>query len=339
MNFNNLKTKKKFLLLLLIFCLLTLCALIYIPKNVGEKEKIYFTAEKGQGSTIISNRLQQEGLIIWAPVFQFYVFTRGISSKLQAGEYELSKSMSINEIAEKLYRGEVATEEITVIEGWNLRDIAQKLADLELFQKEDFFTLAGFPLNENGNPKDYSQDFSFLKDKPKNLNLEGYLFPDTYEIRKGATTDELIKKALFNFEQKIAPYRDKISASGKKIFDIITIASMIEKEVKTLEDKKLASGIIWKRLKVGMALNIDATLTYILDRSLNIDTKIDSPYNTYKYGGLPLGPICNPGLESIQAAIYPKESPYFYYLSAPDGKTIFSKTLSEHNLAIEKYLK
>lgn len=121
------------------------------------------------------------------------------------------------------------------------------------------------------------------------------------------------------------------------------MASLVEKEVKTLEDKKLVSGVLWKRLENGMPLQVDATISYITGKKnakiLIADTQIDSPYNTYKYRGLPLGPISNPGLDSIVAALYPQESSYWYYLSTPEGQTIFSRTLDEHNQARAKYLK
>ena len=169
-------------------------------------------------------------------------------------------------------------------------------------------------------------------------------FPDTYEIIPGAKLENIIRKTLNHFDEKLtADLKGEISRQKKSIFEVITMASMIEKEVKTLEDKKIVSGILWKRLEIGMPLQVDATVNYITGKNhdgvLLEDTKIDSPYNTYKYYGLPKGPISNPGLDSILAAIYPTKSDYLYYLSAPDGKTIFSKTYKEHSIAQNKYLK
>jgi UPF0755 protein len=183
-----------------------------------------------------------------------------------------------------------------------------------------------------------------LKDKPKSLNLEGYIFPDSYKIRKEETIEDIINKTLQNFDKKVTPeLRQEIEKQNKTIFEIITMASLLEKEVKTLEDKKIVSGILWKRLENNMPLQVDATISFITgkkDANISIEeTKIDSPYNTYKYKGLPLGPISNPGLESIIAAIYPESSDYWYYLSTPEGETVFSKTLEEHNIAKAKYLK
>ena len=147
-----------------------------------------------------------------------------------------------------------------------------------------------------------------------------------------------------NFDKKITPeLREEIQQQGKTIFEIVTMASLIEKEVREKEEKEIVSGILWKRLENKIPLQVDATITYITGKKTTKiskeETQIDSPYNTYKYLGLPPGPICNPGIDSIEAAIYPKSSEYWYYLSTAEGKVIFSKTLEEHNLAKAKYLK
>ncbi len=149
---------------------------------------------------------------------------------------------------------------------------------------------------------------------------------------------------MTNFGEKLnSDLRQEIIAQNKTIFEIITIASLIEKEVRTVEDKKIVSGILGNRLEIGMPLQVDATIVYITgEKSTGVsleDLKVDSRFNTYKYKGLPLGPISNPGLESILAAIYPEENGYFYYLSTPEGKTIFNKTLDGHNRDKAKYLK
>jgi UPF0755 protein len=204
-----------------------------------------------------------------------------------------------------------------------------------LFKKEQIIEL----INSNN-----FSNYDFLKDKPENLSLEGYLFPDTYLIEKKESLENIVKIILNNFDKKLNQnLRDEIKKQNKGIFEIITMASLIEKEVINYEDKQIVSGILWKRIKAGVPLQVDASVVYALNakkEKISIeDTKINSPYNTYKYRGLPLGPICNPGLESIKAAIYPKETNYWYYLSKPSGETVFSKTLEEHNIAIYKYLK
>ncbi|MBU4204944.1 endolytic transglycosylase MltG [Patescibacteria group bacterium] len=329
---------KNIILLLVLICFISgifLWSDIYLPPEPGSNKIVNFTVEKGQGAKEISIKLKSEGLIKHSSIFRTYVLLRGLSKKLQAGQYELSPSISMSNIVKKLSRGEIIKEKITIIEGWNLKNIAQYFQDNNISSQEEFLELA---------KKDFSQGLSVLSDKPKDLNLEGYLFPDTYEIIPGTGAENIIKKMLNNLDQKITlDLRQEIIQQEKSIFEIITMASLIEKEVRTLEDKKIVSGIFWKRIESNKPLESCATISYILGVNKWIysfdDTRIPSPYNTYLNQGLPLGPISNPGLDSITAAIYPTETDYFYYLSAPDGRTIFSKTYKEHNAAKVKYLK
>jgi UPF0755 protein len=305
------------------------------PKDFSDTKIKIFQIKKGEGAIKIAENLEKEGLIKSRLLFLLFTFLKNQTKNLKAGIYYLSPSMTIPEIMEKIVKGEVASQKITIIEGWSKKEIGEYLEKLNLIKKEDF---------ENAIKKDYSQEFDFLKDKPRGADLEGYLFPDTYEIKLGESAEEIVKKMLKNFGDKLTPDLQKeIKKQNKKIFEILILASLLEKEVKTKEDKELVAGILWKRLENKMPLQVDATITYITGKKttkISIEeTQIDNPYNTYKYLGLPPGPICNPGLESILAAIYPKESDYWYYLSAPDGKTIFSKTLQEHNIAKAKYLK
>jgi len=322
-----------FIILFVLFCFF-LWQGIYLAKNPAEKENKIFSIAKGESVFQIAKNLEEEELIKNRWYFDIYTFLKGKEKRLQAGEYLLSQSLNVAEIVKKIVSGQTAKEKITIIEGWNLNDTAKYLTE-KGFSAEEFLELTN---------KDFSGQFDFLKDKPKNLSLEGYLFPDTYEINKKEELEKLILKILENFEQKLnSQLKKDIFLQGKKIFEIVTMASLIEKEVQTLDDKKIVSGILWKRIKEGIPLQVDATITYITGQKttkISIeDTQIDSSYNTYKNRGLPMGPISNPGIESIIAAIYPKESDYFYYLSTPEGKTIFSKTLQEHNLAKAKYLK
>lgn len=323
---------------------------IYLPKSFGPEEKMPFLVKKGDNLFQIAERLEELDLIKNRFLFNFYVILRGEQRKLQAGEYLFSPGMSASEISQKIISGDVIKEKITIIEGWNLRDIAWYFENLGMFQAEELFELIGFPLidysltEELPTPKDFSDEFGFLEDKPKNVNLEGYLFPDTYEVNRGRELELIVRKMLSNFDKKLTPdLREEIKIQEKSIFEIITMASLLEKEVKTSEEKKLASGVLWKRLANNIPLQVDASITYITgEKTIKVskeDTEIDSPYNTYKYKGLPLGPICNPGLESILAAIYPEDSFYWFYLSIPGGETIFSKNYEEHNLAKAKYLK
>ena len=316
---------------------------IYLPKNTEAQSRI-FIIEKGQGLFQIAASLEGEGLIKNKIFFELYLAGLGRTRQLQAGKYLLAPSMNIPEISSQLLNGDNYKEKVTIIEGWTLRDIAWYLENKGMFQAEELFELVGFPMATEELSKNFTDGSSFLTDKPKDTGLEGYLFPDTYYLGGGADIEKLVEMMLTNFDDKLtAELREEITEQNKTIFEIVTMASLLEKEVRTLEDKKIVSGILWKRIANKMPLQSCASIVYITgQRTTKVsikDTEIDSPYNTYKYLGLPLGPICNPGLESILAAIYPEDSPFWYHLSTLEGETIFSRNLEEHNIAKAKYLK
>jgi len=316
------------IIFLLVF--LFLCFEIYVPLNPSSHETIIYTVQKGWGDDEIASSLQKLGIVRSGYFFKFYSILSLKHSSLQAGEYNLSPRMSAYQIASKMAQGDVIRDTAVILEGWDIKDIGKYLESKNICKQDYFVSLT---------KRDYSDDFTFLQDKPKSAGLEGYLFPDTYEIAKGETCEDVLSAMLTNFDQKLTPeIKEEIKKQEKSIFDIVTMASMIEKEVRTLDDKKIVAGILWKRLAIGMPLQIDATIVYITGNP-NISTadkKINSPYNTYKYYGLPEGPISSPGIDSINAAIYPTKTNYWYYLT--DGKTIFSETLEEHNAAKVKYL-
>jgi len=342
------------------FLLFILCLLIYIGQGIylckdSSGEEKMFLIKKGDSIKEIASNLENNNLVKDKNFFLLYVFFKGDSKNIKAGEYIVSSSCSISKIAEKFIKGDVLKEEITIIEGWDLNDTAWYFENKGMFQAEEIFEIIGFPLIDYSKtkdlplPKDFSSEFYFLEDKPKNISLEGYIFPDTYEISGQGLVDnsqkieEIIKKALINFDKKLnSDLRQEIEKQNKTIFEIITMASLLEKEVKTIEEKKIVAGILWKRLESKIPLQVDATITYMVSgkkiENFKETIKIDSPYNTYKYRGLPLGPICNPGLDSILASVYPEDSDFWYYLSTPAGETIYSKTLEEHNIARARYL-
>src|SRR3989338_8730215 len=315
---------------LLIFCILYFE--IYIPFNPDSHETVTLVVQKGWGDEEIADELQKLGLIRSHNFFELYVIMALKHNSLQAGKYSFSAKMYIYEIVGKMVRGDVLKDKFVILEGWEEDDIGSYLESRNICEKDIFISLV---------KSDYSDKFDFLIDKPKDVDLEGYLFPDTYEISGGESCEDVINYVLSNFRKKLTPeLRLEIANQKKSIFDIVTMASLLEKEVRTLDDKKIASGILWKRLGVGMPLQLDATVNYITGKSdasvLFKDAKIDSPYNTYKYKGLPKGPISNPGIDSIMAAIYPIQTKYWFYLS--DGITHFSETLQQHNAAKRRYL-
>ena len=256
--------------------------------------------------------------------------------------------MSLGEIVSALTSaGETNERDVKILEGWNNREIADYLESEGVVSKDVFSD----ELKKIGQ----SSDYEFLNDRPAGATLEGYLFPDTYRIYKefpqelldgqdqsSAAADQLIKKMLDNFDQKLSSdLRAEIARQKKTIFEIVTMASIIEKEARG-DDMAMVSDIFWRRIKEGIPLQSDATINYATgsyETSASAeDLNIDSPYNTYKYRGLPAGPIGNPSLEAIKAAIYPKANNYWYFLTTDDGQVIYSKTFEEHKANKLKYL-
>lgn len=309
---------------------------INAPFDKKGQDKI-FIVSKGESVKKIGENLFNSGLIKSKNYFEIYIWRAGKENVLQAGEYVLSPRMDIKEIVEIISGGKILSKEktIKIIEGWRISEIDSYLKKEGVIKGDDFINAAN-----NG-----FKNYEFFADAPKNANLEGFLFPDTYRIFKDAGAEKIIEKMLDNFENKLtSQMREDIKKQGRTIYETIIMASIIEKEVRTPEDMQIVSGIFWDRIKNGQALESCATLAYILGvnkaQYSDEDTKIDSLYNTYKYRGLPPSPISNPGLNAIKAAIYPKYTEYNYFLSRPDtGETVFSSTYAEHLENKAKYLK
>lgn len=316
---------------------------INYPVNKNNQE-IKFVIVKGDGVKQICENLDKAGLIKSNISFNVYVWFKGNQADFKAGEYILKQNMNIKEISSKLTGNNALSKEklITVIEGWDINDINNYLEKNNLFVENNFLSLAKTKIS------DWRFRISkpiFLNGAPASANLEGFLFPDTYRLFQDAIAEDMIIKMLNNFDKKLTTQmRQDIIQQNKSIYQIIIMASIIEKEVRTLEDMQIVSGVFWDRLKNGQPFQSCATLAYILGEKKSqyslADTKVDSPYNTYQNQGLPPGPIANPGLNAIKAAIYPKYTDYNYFLSRPDtGETVFSRTFEEHNRNKVKYLK
>jgi UPF0755 protein len=237
-----------------------------------------------------------------------------LEDKLKFGEYNLSPSLNMLQILNKLARGEIVVYKITIPEGYTSIQIAELLDKKEIVEKESFLKLV----------------------KYGEKSWEGYLFPDTYEVPKKYGAENMFKLMLSNFEQVAVDNKliNKAEQTGFTMDEIITLASIIEKEAKFAEEKRQISSVFHNRLKSGMKLQSCATIQYILGKPKEIleesDLEIESPYNTYLYKGLPPGPICNPGIDSIIAALEPANEDYLYFVLGDNGRHIFSKTYEEH---------
>ena len=318
----GLKRNKLIFLLVIIFFVISLIFDFPIFNNYEDE---LFKIKRGENVFQISNNLKNSGHIKSKILFLIGSLKDKNYTKLKAGKYYLSQGISNQEILNIFIKGEKQIDLVTIIPGFTLNEISrlkgisdkQKFLDKYLYLKEE----DDLALKEK---------YSFLKDKPLVAGLEGYFFPDTYEIDSEET---IIDQVLSNFDKKLTKeFREEIEKQGKTIFEVIIMASMVEKEVILYEDKEIVSGILWKRLKNGMLLEVDSTSLYFLAQNKKI------LYDTYKRSGLPIGPICNPGIESIKAAIYPKYTDYWFYLSDKNGETIFSKNFNEHIINKFKYL-
>ncbi|MCJ7789532.1 MAG: endolytic transglycosylase MltG [Candidatus Atribacteria bacterium] len=237
-----------------------------------------------------------------------------LEDKLKFGEYNLSPSLNMLQILNKLARGEIVVYKITIPEGYTSIQIAELLDKKEIVEKESFLKLV----------------------KYGEKSWEGYLFPDTYEVPKKYGAENMFKLMLSNFEQVAVDNKliNKAEQTGFTMDEIITLASIIEKEAKFAEEKRQISSVFHNRLKSGMKLQSCATIQYILgkpkEKLEESDLEIESPYNTYLYKGLPPDPICNPGIDSIIAALEPANEDYLYFVLGDNGRHIFSKTYEEH---------
>jgi len=313
---------------------------------------VTFTVFAGETAEQISQRLESEGLIQDANLFRALLRVQGVDTQLEAGDYQLRRNMSMAEIMAALQQGRPSTVTLTIPEGWRAEQIAALLTETGLANPDAFLRLvrtgAGFdPSTSSG------QRYDFLSDRPEGVtSLEGYLFPDTYEFKADATASDVIDRMLTTFGERFTPeMRQQAKARGLSIHQAITLASIVEREAQVPDERALIAGVFHNRLKTGMYLNADPTVQYALGyqadadqwwkRPLYIeDLGVDSPYNTYTHVGLPPGPICNPGLAALQAAVEPADTEYYYFVAndvAGDGSHVFAKTLEEHNANIEKY--
>ncbi len=330
-----------FLILVGLFACAWFVLQIFNPLNL---EITKFSIKEGEGVNQISYHLKQQGIIRSSFVFETYAYLKGIEGDFKASNYILPHVVNIKRLTEILTTGQTAEEwKLTIPEGWTINDIAFKLENLGKFQTEELFTATGFNQPKNKISFDIS-DYDFLIDLPKEATLEGYLFPDTYHYFAYATIDDVIRKMLNNFDKKLtAQMRQDIKQQHKTIFEIITMASIIEREVKTDKDRPIVAGIFWRRLAMNMPLQADSTINYITRKKTpavsSADLKLDSPYNTYKHRGLPPGPISNPGIESIKAAIYPIDTDYLYFLTDNSGNVHYARTFEEHVRNKNQYLK
>lgn len=306
----------------------------------AEEARVTITIPSGSSTQQIAEMLEEKELIRSASAFKIHAKKSGKAGAMQAGSFILMKNMSTPEIVSTLSSGEVKEASVTIPEGYTVKDIDALLAEKGLMEAGELIDCAS--------SCDFST-FDFLPSgsglAPRGGRVEGYLYPDTYFVDTTNFVPKFFIERLLNtFRSRvIEDLAADIAASSRSLHEIVTMASLIEEETRTDDERGIVSGILWKRFDEGMGLGVDATVRYILDKQTaaltTADLNHDSPYNLRKFRGLPPGPIASPSLSSIKAALHPEDSPYWYYLHGTDGVIRYAVTNEEHNLNKYEYLR
>ncbi len=305
-----------------------------VPIDPDNENLVSIEIPIGTGTSGIAAILEENQLIDNTSVFRLKTKMKGYDGKYKAGGYSLSPSMSMDEMMELLLEGKADTIRFTIPEGYDIKRTTGKLASEGLINAEVFQNEI-----ESG-----QFEYRFLADTPAGENrLEGFLFPETYEIYTNADEHAIIDKMLSQFDYVFKDeYYDRAKELNMSVYDIVTLASVIEREARVEADRPVIASVFYNRLEIGMPLQSCATVQYILGEQKAVlsiaDTKIESPYNTYLYNGLPPGPIASPGEASILAALYPAETDYLYFLAKGDGSHAFSSTYSQFLKDKAKYI-
>lgn len=310
-----------FLIPLVTVAVAALFVWFYINSQAPSSNQNYsfFVIDKDSSVSVIGDKLQSAGLIKSALVFKLYIRFTGQTSKIQSGEYRLTPSYSLFQTINTLFKGPIELW-VTIPEGLRSEEIAARFAS-GLYKDNSFVSL-------------------FLQAAK---GKEGYLFPDTYLFPLDATSTAIVQKMTETFTTKIQGL--KVQGSNLSFSQAVILASLLERETKTDEERPIVAGILINRLNLGMPLQVDASVQYAVGTpadwwpiiTLN-DLKVNSLYNTYKYAGLPPAPIANPGLASLKAAFDPAQTDYLYYINDPSGQIHYAKTLAEQNANVAKYL-
>jgi UPF0755 protein len=337
---------------------LSLCALsspddlligVYLEANAAELEQpagsddapVTFVVESGETAAEIAARLKQEGLISDTELFRRYVQYHGLDAGIEAGEFTLRQTMTIPGIAEALQRGRRSEQVVTIQEGLRLEQVAAVVAAQTNIPEDEFLAWVTTEWRNS------ALDFDFLADLPPDATLEGFLFPETYRLPEDASSVDLLRRMLETLDARVTPEMRAAAANrGLNVYELITLAAVVEREAVLDEERPLIAGVFHNRLEAGWFLNACPTVQYAIGfRDDTDDTgewwpvltlddlEWDSPYNTYRNPGLPPGPICSPGLASIQAGAYPADTDFFFFLAdcvKDDGSHLFAATEAEH---------
>lgn len=311
--------------------------------SITNKESYTFQISEGETLYETTKILEEEGIIKSASLLRKYLSFKNLDKKVHVGFFTVNAPITIASVAQSFDTPTYDERSITILPGWNLRDIAKYFEQQDIMSQKKFIKLVGQTAVTKTKREKF--DSFIIKDLSKNLSLEGYLAPDTFRFFVDDKPEEIIKKLL---DHRSAQFTDQmladIKSQDKTIHQIMTMASIIEREVRGTEDRKKVSDIFWRRVNAGWGMQADSTVHYLTGTNGSVftsktDRDIDSPWNTYKYRGLPPGPISMPSVDSIMAAIYPVKNDAWYFITTFDGEVKYAKTLAEHNANVQKYLR
>ncbi|SDM86206.1 UPF0755 protein [Fictibacillus solisalsi] len=351
--FGKKKRKKKVLTVLAVIIVLLVAAAIfgytYIkdalgPADAGNNKDITVDIPIGSSVSTIGKILEKNNLIKSSLVFQVYAKTKE-NGNLQAGVYDLNPSMNMDQLIAALKNGKVYRHpetSFTIPEGFIVPQIAEVIAKNTGKSKGDVMKTMNDPAFVKGLQKQFPVIDNKVYNKKIYYPLEGYLFPAKYEFdEKQPEVKAVLTKMVQKTQRIMDGHQEEVKKSGKKPYEILTLASMIEEEAQRPEDRPKISGVFYNRLKKGMKLDSDPTVKYARKsfkvQVLYKELKVDSPYNTYKYKGLPIGPVASPGEEAIKAALNPEPTTYYFFYARPNGQVIYTKTYDEHKRIVQKY--
>ncbi|MBN2061220.1 MAG: endolytic transglycosylase MltG [Deltaproteobacteria bacterium] len=288
----------------------------------------FITVREGLGLRAVAIELEERNIISSKSLFMIWGKIMGYSRKIKAGEYRLGSDMAPMRILEILTRGEIITHPVTIPEGYSNKQIAEILEQKGMADKRQFLALAS--------NRDLILKYGF-----RSSSLEGFLYPDTYQFGKGLSAESIIDAMVNRFKTVVAPFEHRLRELEMTVEEVVTLASIVEKETGRADERALIAGVFLNRLKKNMRLESDPTVIYGIENfNGNLtrkDLEVPTPYNTYIIRGLPPGPIANPGIEAIKAVLYPAEIDYFYFVSKNDGSHYFSSSLREHINAVNRY--
>ncbi|MBU0661580.1 endolytic transglycosylase MltG [Patescibacteria group bacterium] len=335
--------KKVILLIVIIGILAGYSTYHKIYKTTLVEEATFEVTEAGLSD--LANRLVESGVIESEELFLKFMALKKYDKQVKVGMHRVEAPVTIARLAEAIIQ-KVSKEErtITLLPGWNLWDIARYFEAEGIATEEEVFTLLGKPA-EYGGGSEVFYDLSIIKNKPKNVSYEGYLAMNTFRVFADASLEEIVRKLLVYQEGLLSiEMLEEIKDSGRTIHEVMTVASLVQREVQSKVDMAKVADIFWKRLDDGMGMQADSTVHYIFDDKGDVFTDanqraVDSLWNTYKYRDLPPSPISNPGIEAIKAAIYPDKNDYYYFLTDMEGTVYYAKNYDAHLGNVNRYLR